>query len=191
MPNANIGQVGFTLSRRATAGRPSVRMDRSPEVPVRPFRLSVPAWTGEIFFIGRLEPRERSPGIDMRAGHVNRADQSHGGHIRSEKRRGNDGSDQMSVAVSRDGRGFAVGDAEGGHSLFTRLLYGFDRDPQTLAEADRDQHVFGGQNLDFVLQLSFAPTGRFSVQSQPNQAVGEVVGQRSGKVHADYQNAPG
>src|SRR5262245_5415887 len=112
----------------------------------------------------------------MRAGHVYRADQSHGGHIRSEKRWGDDGGDQMSVAVSRDGRSVAVGDANGGYSLFARLPNGFDRDPQTLAEADRDQQVFGSQNLDFVLQLSFAPAGRFGVQSQPDQAVSEVIG---------------
>src|SRR5215475_4787693 len=123
----------------------------------------------------------------MRAGYLNRADQSNGGQIRSEKRWGDYGSDQMSVAVSRDGCRVAVGDPEGGHSLFARLPHGFDRNPQTLAEADRDQQVFGGQNLDFVLQLSFAPAGRFGVQSQPDQAVSEVIGQRTGKVHADYQ----
>src|SRR5262245_25155524 len=151
-------------------------MSWSPEVSIRPFRLSVPARPGEIFFIGRLEPRERALGIDMRAGHVYRADQGHRGHIRREKRRGDDGSDQMSVAVSRDGRSVAVGNPKGGYSLFARLPNGFDRYPQTLAEADRDQQVFGGQNLDFVLQLPFAPAGRFSVQSQPSQAVSEVIG---------------
>src|SRR5215470_16595567 len=112
----------------------------------------------------------------MRACHVNRADQSHGGHIRSEKRWSDDGSDQMSVAISRDGCSVAVGDPEGGHSLFARLPNGFDRDPQTLAEADRDQQIFGSQYLDFVLQLTFAPVGSFSVQSQPDQAVSEVIG---------------
>src|SRR5262245_6594599 len=117
---------------------------RSPEVSIRPFRLSVPAWSGEIFFIGRLEPRERALGIDMRAGHVYRADQSHRGHIRSEERWGDDRSDHMSVAITRYGWRSAVGDPKGGYSLFARLPYGFDRDPQTLAEADRDQQVFGG-----------------------------------------------
>ena len=127
----------------------------------------------------------------MDAGDVDGADESHGRDVGIQERRADDAGDQVVTAVAGDGRGVAIGDTESGDALARGALGTFDGDAQTLAEADGDEHVLAREQLDFVLEISFAGDRRFGIEAEAHQSVGEVVGERRCEVAADDQNAAG
>ena len=100
------------------------------------------------------------------------------------------GAMQMAVAIHRDRRGVAVGDAESRNAAFARPEHRFHGFPEAPPEADRDHQILVGEHVNLVLEVSRAADGRFGRESERRQSVGEKPRERRRQINADDQNAP-
>src|SRR5688500_6359631 len=96
----------------------------------------------------------------MRAGDVDRVDRCRRSDIRIKEGWADDGSHEMRVAVARQWRRIAVSDSKSRDTLFSGALYGIDRVPEALPEADSHKYILRGQDLHLVLQCSGAARRR-------------------------------
>ena len=57
-------------------------------------------------------------------------------------------------------------------------------------EADRDQQVLVGEQIDLVQQVAGAADRRFGIEADRHQAVGQEPRQRRREIHADHEDSP-
>src|SRR5262245_11340141 len=97
----------------------------------------------------------------------------------------------MPLRVPSNGSRVTICNPESADSLLTRVPEGLNGNSEALSEADAYQQIFRRQELQLVLQVSFATDRSFGVKPQRDQSVCKVVRQRCSEIDPDNHNAPG
>src|SRR5258705_7846304 len=126
----------------------------------------VPAMVHAVFFFTPPEQFQSAGRLRMRASNQDGAEERNGRDVGASERGTGDGGKAGFVADTRDGSGFAIGDAEGADALFAGALRGFDSVSQALAKADGDEEIARIERAHATLDIAGAADRSFGGEAE-------------------------